>query len=696
MRAGQTESLCYSGRVSAQGRTAHVLAPTTRREPAVSYPLKAPLKAIAVVAVAAIALLTFFLAIYKVKQYAMPIGYDTPRYLFQTTLVGDLGLSNVPHVLPPPKKSLATRTGFPVVVLTLSKLFSASTFTVAGLVPPAAAVSLALAAGAFVSWGLRRSAWELAAVTLIVGMSALMIRLLVPESYIDNLMSAAVLVAALVPIVSAIRGGPGTASAVILLALAGAIHPQFVALFGVILGLVALAYAPSSWRAWRRQGVGLLETPAVRLVVIVGGAAVLAAAILFAAVRSWPVGVKQTRHDLLSKLTGDLPLYRFPLTAPIAMIGLAVLAGLGFLRSRSSPATGDSQSGSHSAFVARFLLVLSVVWGLLTLAGVIDFFSGTTTAAHRLLSFLLPFPLLVAIGILGLGRTISLRARKTAGVAIVLAGIGVVGYLGYRDLYVNMPAKRGIEFLDSGKVRDATEAVAYLQRSVPPGRPVVFVIDDRGPNPLSWVPEMAYMIRSVLPPERIVNSYMYVGDPDNYLAGRPTLRSDPRQYNGNLPRYWPTIQRILPREPVALLLASYNDAYPSFVASHPGSLVAPHVAVVRGPRPEGLVEPGPLPRGPRGIVPTGLLGVGTLAVLGLIGLGWSLVALPRGLRPFELVALSPAIGIAALVGGGIVVDAMGLRLSGLGGFLAPVFAAVAGGVVAWIVLRRRPEQAVIV
>jgi hypothetical protein len=682
--------------VSAQGRTAHVLAPTTRREPAIRYPLKAPLKAIAVVAVAAIALLTFFLAIYKVKSYAMPIGYDTPRYLFQTTLVGDLGLSNVPHVLPPPKKSLATRTGFPVVVLTLSKLFSASTFTVAGLVPPAAAVSLALAAGAFVSWGLRRSAWELAAVTVIVGTSALMIRLLVPETYIDNLMSAAILVAALVPIVSAIRQGPGTASAVILLALAGAIHPQFFALFGVILGLVALAYAPSSWRAWRRDGVRLLDTPAVRLVVILAGAALLAAAILLAAIRSWPVGVKQTRHDLLFKLAEDLPLYRFPLTVPIAMTGLAFLAALGLRRSRPTSATGDSDPRSRAAFVARFLLVLSVVWGMLTLAGVIDFYSGSTTAAHRLLSFLLPFPLVIAIGILGLGWAISMRAHKIVGVAVVLAGIAVVGFLGYRDLYVNLPAKRGIEFLDVGKVRDATEAVAYLQRSVPPSRPVVFVIDDRGPNPLSWVPEMAYMIRSVLPPERILNSYMYVGDPDNYLEGKPTLRSDPRQYNGNLPRYWPTIQRILPHQPVALLLSSYNDAYPSFVASHPGSLVAPNVAVVSGPRPRALVEPGPFPRGPRGVVPTGVLGVGTLAVLVLIGMGWALVALPRGLRPFELVALSPAIGIAALVGAGIVVDAVGLRLSGPGGFLAPILAALAGGIVAWIVSRRRSAQAVIV
>ena len=30
----------------------------------------------------------FFLAIYALKQYPMPIGWDTPRYLDQTNLVG--------------------------------------------------------------------------------------------------------------------------------------------------------------------------------------------------------------------------------------------------------------------------------------------------------------------------------------------------------------------------------------------------------------------------------------------------------------------------------------------------------------------------------------------------------------------------------------------------------------------------------
>jgi hypothetical protein len=690
---GFANLLCYSGLVSAQGRTAHVLTPPSRPKPDIRQQLEGHLSKFLVVAAAAALVLAFFVAVYKVKHHPMPIGYDTPRYLFQTTLVGDLGLSHVPHLLPPPKKSLATRTGFPVVVLTLSRLLSTSTYEVGAMVPPAAATALALAAGAFVSWGLHRSEWNLGATVLIVGTSAVMVRLLVPEGYTDNLISTAVLVAALVPTVSAMRDGPGRSGAIGLLAVGGVIHPQFFGLFAVILALVVLAYLPGSLRAWRRKHVGLLHTPSARLGMILAGSLAVAAALFFGLVRSWPVGAKQVRVELLRKMSQDLPLYRFPFTVPVAAMGAVFLGALGLGQPGSSGDPVRPSPERRTRFVARFLLILSLAWGLVTVIGVIDFYRGSTTAAHRLLSFLIPFPILMAVGILFLGRSVAARTRRAVGVAIVVLGIGAVAFLGYRDLYVNIPAHRGIGFLETGKVRDAATARAYLDRArVPERAPVVFVIDDRGPNPVSWVPEMAYMIRSVLPTERILHSYVYVGDPENYLAGKPTLRSTPPQYNGNLPRYWPTIQRILPRHPVALLLRSYNAAYSTFVAAHPGSEVAPDVAVIMGPTLPALIEPPPFPTGPRGIVRGGLLAVGTVLILTLIGAGWAVAALPRTLRPFEILALSPAVGMAALVMAGMVVDAAGFRLGGPGGVVAPFLAAAVGALVAWMLRRpRRPR-----
>ena len=649
---------------------------------------------------AAAALLLFFLAIYRVNHYPMPIGYDTPRYLFQTTLAGHFGLANVPHVLPPPSRSLATRTGFPVVALTLSKLLGVSLFKTAAVIPGAAATALALAAGAFVSWGLRRSDWEFAAVALVVGTSTVMVRLLAPETYTDNLLSTAILVAALIPILSAVRDGPGVISAIALLGLGGVIHPQFFGLFMAILALVAVFYLPGSWRAWRSGTMTLSRTPAARLGLVLGGASAVAAAAFFGALRSSPVGIKQTRFELAKKFRQDVPLYRFPLTVPLAAVGAGVVGALGFGRSREPGGRGVEGEDGHGPgrgtdrrFAARFVLALSLAWGAVTVVGLIAYRQGTGVAAHRLLSFLIPLPLLMALGILGLGKGVAARTRTAAGVAIVLTGIGAFAFLGYRDLYVNLPRTRGsLDVLGIPKVQQATAALTYLERSgVAEDAPVVFVIDDLGPNPLSFIPEMAYMIRSVLPAQRILHVYIYVGDPENYLAGRPTYRDRPDEYNSNVRRYWPTIQRLLPRHPVALLLAAYNPSYRRFAASHLNSVITPNVALLAGPRPGATVATSSFPTGPRGDLQGAILGVGTLVWLAVVGSGWALVGLPRTLRPFEVIALCPALGIAALVGGGILVDAAGFRLSGIGGALTPVLVAAAGFLVAWRL--RRPGRA---
>ena len=631
----------------------------------------------------------FLLGVYAVKRYPMPIGYDTPRYLFQTNLVAEFGLAHVPRVLPPPTRSLATRTGFPVVVLTLSRSLSVSTFKMAATVPAAAATAIALAAGTLVSWAFRRGHWVFATVSVFVGTSTIVVRLFAPETYTDNLLASSILVAALIPILSAIRDGPGLVCGIVLVGLAGVIHPQFFALFAAILGLTALLYLPGSWRAWRHRGVEILRTPSVRLGLVVGAASAITAGGFLAALRSRPVGPRQTRFELAKKLRTDLPLYRFPLTVPLAVLGAVGLGAAGTGRTWG-PEGDTSRRQSDERFAARFLLALSAAWGIVTVAGLIAYQLGTGTAAHRLLSFLIPLPILMVLGLLWVGAALASRLGRSVGVAAVVVGVVAFAFLGYRDLYVNLPSQRGIEFLDVGKVRDAAAAQAYLERArIDADAPVVFVVDDRGPNPLSFVPEMAYMIRSVLPADRILQAYLYVGDPENYLAGRPTYRAIPRTYNTNARRFWPAVQRLLPRHPVALLLASYNQAYRRFVATHPGTVVAPNVALLSGPKlPAPLRRPS-FPTGPRGAIQGGLVAVGTIAALALIGLGWAMAGLPLTLRPFEVLALSPSVGIAALTAGGIVIDALGFRLHGVAGGLTPVLVAAGGALTARRV-RRRP------
>jgi hypothetical protein len=656
------------------------------------------------VAVAGGLIAAFFLGLYWVKRYNMPIGWDTPRYLDQTNLVAAHGLSGVPQALPPPIKTLPSRGAFPVTVLTLASLFGLSTFKLAATVPVAAVMALALAAGAVVTWTLRRGAWTLAAVSLIVGTSAVAIRLMAPETYTDNMIAAAILVAALVPLLSTATGGGGFAAAVLLFGVGAVAHGPSFAIVALAVFATAVVAGPASWRAWRRRDAELVGTPSARLAGAVAGGGAVALVAFFGILRAPPDTPKVSRGELIKKLREDVPLYRYWLTAPLAALGAFALAS-GTLASRAAvtperahgaaggvgTADGRRSLFGWAAEPSRLLLVVLLSWTAVTLVGVALFLSGRNAPAHRFLSFLIPVPVLMAVGVLWIGWQVSTRARRAAGAAVVAAAVLALGAVGYHDLYSTLAGpSRGVEWLDQGKVQDAATAAAYLAAAgVPTSAPVVFVVDDPGPNPLSFVPEMAYMLRAVLPADRLPHAYIYVGNPDRYLAGRPTYRDHPRTYNANVNRFWPTVRRLLPRHPVALVLSSYNPMYGAEAARRPDLVVAPNVLALSGPKPATPVAAPPIPTGPRGAAQGVLVGLATLVAVTLIGWGWSFALMPRSGRSFQIFALAPALGLAALLAAGILADAVGVRMVGLSGAMIPILAGAAGGAAA--VLRRRAD-----
>jgi hypothetical protein len=333
---------------------------------------------------------------------------------------------------------------------------------------------------------------------------------------------------------------------------------------------------------------------------------------------------------------------------------------------------------------------VAFAWTAVTIVGVLVFEAGRNAPAHRFLSFFLPVPILIAAAVLAAGRFAGSWSRRWGGwvrIGVVTFGVLALGTLGYRAFYVQLPADRGVEWLDTGKIHDALAASAYLDAArIPMRAPIVFVVDDTGPNPLSFVPEMAYMVRSVLPADRTLNAHFYVGDPERYLAGQPTYRPNPPTYDQNENRFWPDVRALLPRKPVALLLASFNPAFARVAAAHPDWTVAPGVIALHGPRPAVLVPAPPLPAFP---YPAGLafLGAITFGSLVVIGAGWALALLPR-LRLFETMALSPAFGIAALVLFGVVMNELGLSLGGALAVLVGPVAAVVGLALAARRLRR--------
>ncbi len=630
----------------------------------------------------------FFFGLYLAKEDPMPMGWDTPRYLGQTAFVAERGLAGVPDQLPPPVKTLDSRAaGFPVIALTLSGLFGTNTFTMAVVMPIAAAMAVALAAGAFVSFSLHRSPWEMGLVALVVGLSPAIIRLMAPETYTDNLFALAVFTAALVPLLAALREERGLAASILLLAAGGLAHPSFLAIFLAILLLVALAYMPRSWTAWRTRDTSLLSTPSVRLGMVAAAAAGVTGAALSGLLSATPDAPKLTRGELSKKLREDLPLYVFPLTLPLAALGLGSLAA----RARGR---GDRAGrNGRERFAAGFLVRLSLAWALVVGIGVLLFALGRLSPAHRFLAFLLPLPVLVGLGLLAAARRVGASGRHRAAGVVLAAGLAGLTAIGFWAYYLNIPHQRGIEWLETPKVQEAATAAEYLQEAgIPPEEPVVFVVDDLGANPLSYVPEMAYILRSGLPAERIEHAYFYVGDPERYLMGEPTYRPRPRTYNTNVDRFWPAVRRLLPQQPVALLLSSFNLAYGEYVGAHPERIAGPNLAVLSGPLPSEPITPPVIPNGPRSWIRGSAILGATAVVLTAIGLAWGLALLPRRLRPFETLGLAPALGIGFLILGGVAMDALGVRLGGTGGGATVGAVAVTGAIAAWVRLRRAGRQ----
>jgi MFS family permease len=647
------------------------------------------------IGVVGLGIAAFYLLLYVFKEDPMPIGWDTPRYLGQTQFVAERGLAGIPDRLPPPIKTLDSRAaGFPVIALVLGSVSGTSPFAAAVIMPVAAAVALALAAGAFVSFSLRRPAWQAAVVAVIVGLSPTVVRLMSPETYTDNLFSAALILAAMVPLVSYLREGPGGGmlGAVLLLAAAGLAHPSILGIFLAVMVVAAVLYLPESWRSWR-AGDGPASTPTARLVMVAAGGAGLTAAALGGLLRAAPDSPKLTRGELTKKLRQDLPLYLLPVTLPLGAMGVLSLAGrlrrFGRRRAAADRSRERGRAGDPDRFAARFALTLFVAWAGVVAVGVMAFYLGVNSPAHRFLAFFIPLPILVALGLLWARERAGTAIGRRAGAAVLVVGTIGLALLGFRDYYVVLPNERGVEWLETPKVQDAASAASYLDAvGVPGGDPVVFLVDDLGFNPLSYVPEMAYILRSALPPERIENAYFYVGDPERYLAGEPTYRTSPPTYNVNANRFWPTIRRLLPRQPVALLISSYNPAYGEFVTDHPEAIVAPNVAVLHGPAPDQPIEPPPIPTGLRGPIPNAVFDVGTLVLLVLVGTGWVIALGPSGVRPFEVLALAPAFGIGSLILVGVLVDTAGFRLGGAGGVVTVAAAAGVGMALAAGRLRR--------
>jgi hypothetical protein len=612
------------------------------------------------VALAGLFIGAFFLWVYPARGFTVPIGWDTARYVWRTTLVQDVGLAHMGDGLPPGANADPQRPAFVMLASGISSLTGASPFHIAAIIPAVAAAAIGLAAGAFVCGALRRPPWQLPVVAVAVGTSAFVTRLAGPETYQDNLLAAAVLMTGVLAVTLAAFDRRAMLPAMLLLGAGGVIHWAFFAVILVTLTATAMVYVPAAVRSVR-SGTPVRRTIAGRVGLAAAGGAGVSAATIFGLIGASTRPPPLYLEEFQAKLRRDIGKYRFPLVLPVAMLGAVAL--------------GTSSSSDHEdARRTRLVLVLLLSWCTVSFAGFLALrVLALRVPGHRFLAFALAVPVLAILGLLWLARLPG--PRRTAW-AVAIVAIGVLGSAALsQSVWL-----RTKTWMDANKVREAATVAEYLDAAgVADGRPVILIA---APDDIHYTALMADMARAGLPATRIDDAYLYVGDPQDYVARRPTASANGRDAELSR-RYFGAVAPTYRRHPVAVVTRAFNGkGFDSWIVAHPDTVVSPGVAVVRGDPLDDLIPPADVPVGrlpPAGLA---LLALVTAPLLWIVGLGWSVAALGRLLRRVEVAAAAPAVGIAAMVTGGVLFDTAGIRMAGVGGAMAPLLIGAAGWAVA--------------
>ncbi|HXF73730.1 MAG TPA: hypothetical protein VNO79_14110 [Actinomycetota bacterium] len=256
--------------------------------------------------------------------------------------------------------------------------------------------------------------------------------------------------------------------------------------------------------------------------------------------------------------------------------------------------------------------VVSVLY-LLPLLGVLGWLVGSVYPYYRFMNATTA-PMLLA----GLGAWVAVRwllrgeglrrAAGIAGAAAVVLALASVFALGWRGW-----TRPGNQWADQ-RTRVALAAVRGLVQAMPDDHPIVFVNDFRDDMvAYGWSKTYLNVERTGLPGEAILRSFAYFGDVEDFLAGRPTVRTDPT-YNRVSRAFWEELHPPAEAEgaavpdaqpggldaydapPVAVLIRGFNEGTGNAEPFEDGALpegwvpIGEDVAVVTGP---GLATPSP-------------------------------------------------------------------------------------------------------
>ena len=423
--------------------------------------------------------------------------------------------------------------------------------------------------------------------------------------YLDNV-AVLTLLALLLAFLGPARTSWGARSAVFLFGFVAAFtHPTTCVIFGlVLLSAFGLRVATSRLSLARAlevhgpataaTGIGMLSGLALWVAGIwgVGGPALLKDAAL---------PPPYTRAFFLDRLWEWVASLRPVVTFPL--IALAVGSVVWEARRQREPA--DTYG------------VVSVLY-LLPLVGVLGWLAGKVYPYYRFMNATTA-PMLLA----GLGAWVAVRwlldgrwaaqtrlrrATGRAGAALVVLALVWVFIAGWR-----VWTRPGNQWADQG-TRVALAAVRGLVAAMPDDHPIVFVNDFRDDMvAYGWSKTYLNVERTGLPGEAILRSFAYFGDVDAFLAGRPTVKTDPT-YDRVSRAFWEELHPPAGGEgsgvpdaqpggldaydapPVVVVIGRFNQGTENAEPFETGSLprgwepIGEDAAVVTGP---GLASPSP-------------------------------------------------------------------------------------------------------
>jgi hypothetical protein len=649
---------------------------------------------------AAAAIAALYLQAYIRHRWTVPLGWDTPSYVWRTHIARATGLFSLPPEIPSPGPSNAGRPGFTAIAGVLASFTGGGLYRLTETLPALMAAAAGLGSGTFVSAGLKRPAWMGLLVGLGVGTSVFFVHVINVEQYQDGAIAAAIFTAGALAVVIALRDRRAVIAGTLLLGALGVVHWSFYEIGLGIVALVGLIYLPGSFKACRTQGSPWWKTPVASLGVIGLGSAGIVLVMTF-----WVLGAPLPSPRLVAgqfafKLGRDLPSYRLSIFIALALIGIWTLTRRSSEQGEEPGAEGTVllDAGTEHQERSRAFVALCLAW---CAAPVVIYLAQEVlhraVPTHRVLAFTLAIPILAALGLLGIAD-LGRASWRPVGIGVLTLGLGASIWAG-ADLWDQFhPVMRADQVAGAGAASGYLEAAGVAEQT-----PVVFVIDDRGPAAWSRIWLEAHTIRAELAPGRITQAYFYVGTPQDYLAERPSVMASPvrggtspQTYAGLSSSFFEGMRQTYDQDPVAIAIGGASAEAPVWASKHPETVIAPGVVVLRGPAPDGasrragiearaeaLAEASP---GPGQLIPAALIG---FLVLTAAGLGWTRALLGRWLQGWELFGLAPAIGAGALVLGAVVLNRAGIALRGPGAIAIVVLVAASGWGAAWLGQRRR-------